>query len=140
MVTLPHEALPKLSSVEEERLTTADLLMQWREATRAAQLAERLAELATRAADQSDASALASEQIARMAEKAAVAAERASQSARKAATRAAALAAENRGMRLREADEAVVNARASELEARLRYEHADHPGPEAHGMRDGDSV
>jgi hypothetical protein len=29
--------------VEEERLTTADLLLQWREATRAAELADRLA-------------------------------------------------------------------------------------------------
>ena len=87
MVTLPAETLGKLFSVEEERLTAADLLMQWREATRAAELAERLAEVATRAADRSDASALASEQVAGMAEKAAVAAERAARTARSAASR-----------------------------------------------------
>ena len=113
-----------LSTVEDERLTTADLLLQWRETTRAAELAERLAELATRAADQADANALASEQIAKMAEKAAVAAERAARSARQAAVHAAALASENRNGRLREADEAVLNARASEADARLRYEQS----------------
>ena len=87
IVTLPAEVLGKLFNVEEERLTAADLLMQWREATRAAELAERLAEVATRAADRSDASALASEQVAGMAEKAAVAAERAARTARSAASR-----------------------------------------------------
>ena len=126
--------------MEEERLTTADLLMQWREATRAAELAERLAEVATRAADQSDASALASEQIARMAEKAAVAAERASRSARNAATRAASLATENRSTRLREADEAVVSARASEAEARVRYEQAHRAGREGPPVQESHGV
>ena len=87
MVTLPAGGPGKLFSVEEERLTTADLLMQWRDATRAAELAERLAEVATRAADQSDASALTSEQVAGMAEQAAVAAERAARTARRAASK-----------------------------------------------------
>jgi hypothetical protein len=123
--------------VEEERLTTADLLTQWREATRAAELAERLAELATRAAERSDANAVAYEQIARMAEKAGIAAERASQSARKAATNAAAHAAEDRQLRLRDADEAVVNARASEIEARTRYERAEVVGGAGHPVQDG---
>ena len=126
--------------MEEERLTTADLLMQWREATRAAELADRLAEVATRAADQSDASALASEQIAKMAEKAAVAAERAARSARKAATTAAALASENRETRLREADEAVVHARASETQARVRYEQSHRAGGEGPRVQDGHGV
>lgn len=113
--------------MEEERLTTADLLTQWRDATRAAELAERLAEVATRSADESDAKALASEQIARMAEKAGVAAERASRSARKAATTAAALAAEERQLR-------------------TRYEYAEVGGgggrPVRHGpgMKDSDRV
>ena len=114
--------------MEEERLTTADLLLQWREATRAAELADRLAEVAARAADQSDANALASEQIAKMAERAATAAERAARSARKAATRAWALAQENRDQRLRDAAAAVDTARASEGEARMRYEEAENTG------------
>jgi hypothetical protein len=125
-----------LSRVEEERLTTADLLLQWREATRAAELADRLAELALSAAEQSDSNALASEQIARMAEKAAVAAERAAQSARKAATKASALALENRAQRLRDADEAVVTARASEAEARQRYELSRGEPEDRHGAQD----
>ena len=114
-----------LCIVEDEPLTTADLLNQWREATRAAELAERLSEIATRAADLADAHALASEQIARMAEKAAVASERAALSARKAARHAAELAAENRDDRLREAHETVASARASEAQARGRFEADD---------------
>ena len=69
--------------------------MQWRDATRAAELAERLAEIATEAADHADRSALASDPIARMAEKAAVAAEHAARTARKAARQAADLAIEH---------------------------------------------
>jgi hypothetical protein len=111
--------------VEEERVTTADLLAQWREATRAAELAERLAVMATQAADQADANALGSDQIASLAEKAAVAAERAATTARKAATRATALASENRHERLRDADTAVTAARGSETGARERYDEAE---------------
>ena len=74
-----------LVNVDDERLSTGELLMQWRDATRAAELAERLAEIAAQAADQADRGALASDQIARMAQRAAVAAERAARSARKAA-------------------------------------------------------
>lgn len=112
-------------SVEEERVTTADLLLRWREATRAAELAERLAVVATQAADQTDANALASEQIAGLAEKAAAAAERAATTARKAATRAAALVSEHRHERLRDANAAVTAARASETEARERFEQQE---------------
>ena len=126
--------------MEEERLTTADLLTQWREATRAAELAERLAELAARAADHSDANTQASEQIATMAEKAGIAAERASQSARKAATKAAALAAGKREIRLREAHAAVATARVSEIEARTRYERAEVAGGAGPGIKDSDRV
>ena len=99
--------------------------MQWRDATRAAELAERLAEIATEAADHADRSALASDQIARMADKAAVAAERAARSARKAARQAADLAIEHREQRLPVADEALVTARASEAQARGRYHEAE---------------
>ena len=114
-----------LVNVDDERLSTSELLMQWRDATRAAELAERLAEIAAQAADQSDRGALASDQIARMAEKAAVAAERAARSARKAAGPAAERAVANRAPRLRGAAEARVTARASETEARGRFEDAE---------------
>ncbi len=114
-----------LVNVDDERLSTSELLMQWRDATRAAELAERLAEIASQAADQADRGALASDQIARMAEKAAVAAERAARSARKAAGQAAELAVENREQRLRGADDELVTARASETEARGRFQDAE---------------
>jgi hypothetical protein len=120
-------------SVYDERLSTSELLMQWRDAKRAAELAERLAELATQAADQADRSALASDQIARMAEKAALAAERAARSARKAAGQAADLATENREQRLRVADDALVTARASEAHARGRYHEAEQAAGDRHG-------
>lgn len=115
-------------------MTTADLLSQWRDATHAAELAERLAALAIQAAEQADANALASDQIARMAEKAAIAAERASVTARKAARHAAELAASNRNGRLRDADDAVVTARANEVEARRRYEDSESESREARSV------
>lgn len=105
--------------------TAAELLEQWREATRAAELAERLAELAMLSASQADRSAVVSEQIARMAEKAAVAAERAATSARKAATQAQQLADDNRDRRLPDAQSAVDAARLWEGQARDRYQDAD---------------
>ena len=111
--------------MDDEQPTTGELLTQWRDATRAAELAERLAEIALQAADQADRSALASDHIARMAEKAAVAAERAARSARQAARQAADLAVENREQRLRVADEELVTARASESHARGRYHEAE---------------
>ena len=120
-------------NVDDERPNTGELLMQWRDATRAAELAERLAEIATQAADQADRSALASDQIARMAEKAASAAERAARSARKAARQAADLATENREQRLRVSGEALKTARASEAQARGRYHEAE----QAAGDRQG---
>ena len=111
--------------MDDERPTTGELLTQWRDATRAAELAERLADIASEAAGQADRSALASDQIARMAEKAAVAAERAARSARKAARMAADLAVEHREHRVRVADEELVTARASEDHARGRYHEAE---------------
>ena len=124
-VTHPCVQSGNLSIVDPEPPTTAELLTQWHDATRAAELAERLADIATHAADQADANALASEQIARMAEKAAVAAERAASTARKGAIQACTLAVENRRHRLREASDAVELARASEADARQRYHDAE---------------
>jgi len=126
--------------VEEEVVNTADLLTAWRDATRAAELADRLAQMAADAAETADRSAMASEEIAKMAERAARAADRAALSARDAAKRAADLARESRERRLLDADTLVTNARAEEAaareayhqresEARNRHEHEDGPKP-----------
>jgi hypothetical protein len=68
------------------------LLDAWREAMRAAELAERLARLAEATAEDADESAAASEEIAQLAERAADAASNAAQSARNAANRTATIA------------------------------------------------
>ena len=120
--------------MNEKPPTTADLLNAWRETTRAAELAERLATLAGEAAEQADQNALASEQIARMAERAATAAERAARGARDAANRAMELAQKNRAGRLPDAQRAVLDARAGEDAARERYHEAE---ADAHRRVDG---
>lgn len=111
--------------VFEEPVTTGQLLEQWREATRAAQLAERLAELARASVERADRDALAADDIAQMAEQTATHAERAARVAREAAVRAATFAAEERGDRLNEADHAVGATSAGETEARERYHEAE---------------
>jgi hypothetical protein len=111
--------------VSDEPITTAELLEQWREATRAADLAERLAELARSSVERSDRDALAATEIARMAERAAKHAERAARVARGAATRAAAFAAENRSGRLADAEDAVSTTRDAEVVARDRYHRGE---------------
>jgi hypothetical protein len=78
--------------VDDIVITTADLLDAWREAVRAAELAERLARLAEAAADDADESAKAADEIAQLAERAAVAATSAAETARNAAHRTAAVA------------------------------------------------
>jgi hypothetical protein len=119
--------------VEEEVLTTEELLEQWRDATRAAELAERLAQLAAEGAERADQNAAAAEEIARMAERAAKAAERAAVSARKAATRAATFARESRAGRLADADQTLVDTRAEEAAARDRFHDAEQAARDRHG-------
>lgn len=119
--------------MDEEVLTTQELLEQWREATRAAELAERLAKLATESAARADQAAAGGEEIARMAERAAKAAERAARSARKAADRAAAFARDNRSGSLAAADQSVVDTRAEEGAARDRYHEAEQAARDRHG-------
>jgi hypothetical protein len=111
--------------VDDEVLTTHDLLEQWREATRAAELAERLAKLAAESAVRADQAAVGSDEIARMAERAAKAADRAALSARKAADQAATFARENRAGTLADADQSVVHARTEETAAGERYHGAE---------------
>ena len=88
-------------------MTTAELLEKWREATRAAELAKRLAEAALETAERADKSAVASEDIAKMAERAAEAAADAAAIARRAADEATAFANDIGGTRLRNANELV---------------------------------
>jgi methyl-accepting chemotaxis protein len=74
--------------MEDDVVTASDVLEQWRDATRAAELAERLADLANESAARSDDASRAAHEIADMANRAAVAAGRASEVARKAADQA----------------------------------------------------
>jgi hypothetical protein len=73
--------------VLEEVTTTQDLLDAWREAIRAAELADRLAELASQAVAKAEADAIAAADLAAMAERAADAAQAAAIKARAEAKR-----------------------------------------------------
>ena len=72
--------------------STGELLDAWRDATRAAELADSLSSNASDASTLADEAEAAAEEIARLAEQAATAAERAAVTARTAALRANALA------------------------------------------------
>ena len=113
-------------------MTTSELLEQWREATRAAELAERLAQLAQRSVERSDKDAVAAQEIAKIAERAAKHAERTARIAREASDRALAFAAENREGYLAEADATVVSARGEESAARTRYHAAEQAARDRH--------
>lgn len=75
--------------MKENHKSAAELLQEWRDATRAAELAERLAQLATSSAERADRDAAGAAEIAKMAERAAGHAERAARVARRAAGRRA---------------------------------------------------
>lgn len=111
--------------VANEAVTTADLLRAWREATQAADLAERLARAAHESADEADASALADEEVATLAERAAGAADRAAEAAWATATRARELATKRRDNEAYHADLALSDTRAAEAEARDLYHEAE---------------
>ena len=106
-------------------MTTSDLLEAWREATRAAELAERLATIALTAAEDAERNAMASEEIAEMAERAAEAAQHAAETARRAAARAREFATSARDSKLRDADHDVVEARAAAERAGKMYHKAE---------------
>jgi methyl-accepting chemotaxis protein len=126
-----HAAI--LVGMEDERPKVGDLLNAWRDAARAAELADRLSQIAAEAAEQADRTAAASEEIAEMAETAAVAAERAASTARIAAKRAAELAADHRSRRLTDAMDAVTEARHAESAAAEAYHEAEHRARDRHG-------
>jgi len=105
----PGEPL-RSPSMLDEPVTTADLLNAWREATRAAELAERLARLAAETATRAGVSADVAEEIAFMAEQTA-------ESANTAAVRARVVATEARQVAVRDR-EATIDASASEASTR----------------------
>ena len=99
----------------EERKTTGELLDAWRDATRAAELADSLAASASDTSILADSTADAAEQIAKLAEKAAKAAERAALTARDAARRAADLARSSREKNVSGGDHAAAAHAAEEV-------------------------
>ena len=113
-------------------MSTGELLEQWREATRAAKLAERLAELAKASVERADRDLVAADDIAEVAEGAANHAERAARLAREAAGRARAFANQERGNRMAESDVAVAATQADETDARNRYHDAETEARERH--------
>lgn len=113
-----------MAAVIEEPMTTAELLEQWREATRAAELAARLAKMAAESVDRTEKGATAAEELAQLAERAAEAASAAAETARRAADQAAALARESVADRERD-DQVTTAAQASEGDARERYHEAE---------------
>ena len=115
---------PHHRKVDLEVMSTAELLDAWRDASRAAELAERLAELARAAAIKGDRDANTAHEIATLAEEVAASAERAAQAARDAAR----TAADEAGVLHAESDrasEAASNARASASEARDEFHHGE---------------
>ncbi len=109
-------------------MTTAELLAAWRQATRAADEAARLARLAEEAADKADIDADAAAEIAELAQKAVEAAQRAAVRAQLAADRAAAFAAATRNPGVGDARREEDLARAFETEARERFHDAEDEG------------
>jgi hypothetical protein len=105
-------------------MSTGDLLEAWRDAVRAAELAERLATAAAQAADDADLRAVASEDLAELAEQAAASAMRAADRARATATEASALAKRLRDDSLSDATGTVTRTRLVETEARDAYHEA----------------
>jgi hypothetical protein len=121
------------AAVIDEPLSTSELLEQWRDATRAAELAERLAQLARVSAERSDKDSVAAQEIAKIAERAAKHAERTARIAREAADRAMAYAQENRSANLAGAEAAATETRANESAARVRYHDAERAVHERQG-------
>ena len=115
---------PHADPVLEEPVTTSDLLNAWREATRAADLAERLATLAAETARRATVSADTAEEIAAMAERAAESAAAAADRAR-AAAREARQAAENDQGATVEAERIQAGTRDFEAAARDAYHDAE---------------
>ena len=107
----------------DDVVTPADLLERWRDATRAAELANRLARVAEEASTQAQLDAASSEEIAVLAERAAAAADQAARTAREAADRTAAKSA-SRGDAMRIAQANAQSSDDAEGAARDAYRGA----------------
>jgi hypothetical protein len=110
------------------QVSKEQLLAAWREAVRAAEMAERVATAAAEAASQADVRAEVSSELADLAERAAESAARAAQRARAVATEAAAAAQGFKEMGGASA-QTLNDARAAEKKARDAY-HDHHNGEE----------
>ena len=113
--------------MDEVVVSAAELQDAWREAMRAAELAERLTRHAEAAAEDAEESASSSEEIAELAERAAVAASNAAQRARNVADRTASVAKERRE-RVTNAQDFERTARQAEVSANDDYRGAQHGG------------
>jgi methyl-accepting chemotaxis protein len=107
--------------VHEERVTAADMLEAWRDATRAAELADRLAKMAAETADRAEVTASGADEVAKLAERAAEAAEAAARRARESAEQARAIAQESRDRGLPDAEAQHAGMRDLETKAREAY-------------------
>ena len=112
-------------------MSTHELLDAWRDATRAAELAERLATSALRAVDDAESDESAAYTLVALAEEAAAAAERAAEAARKAAARAVARTAQAKRDRTG-ADQTASDTRVTESDAAGRYHDAERAAREKH--------
>ena len=115
----------------EEEMSTAELLEQWREATRAAELAARLAKMAADSVERTSKGAIRAEDLAQLAERAAAAASEAAATARNAADEARALAEQS--VQNNDRDQAtLVDAQGEEDAARGRYHEAERQARDRH--------
>ena len=115
---------PDDGAVNEEPMSTAELLEQWREAIRASELAARLAKIAADSVERTASQATAAEELAKLAERAAEAASEAATTARNAAALAADIARQSATDQTRD-DDALTAARGLEGKARDSYHDAE---------------
>ena len=112
-------------------MSTGELLDAWRDATRAAELADRLATSALRAVDDAESDEATAHALVALAEEAAAAAERAAEAARKAAHRAVARTLQAKRDQSG-ADQTASETRATESEAAGRYHDAERLARDKH--------
>jgi hypothetical protein len=113
--------------------TTADLLESWRDATRAAELAERLALVATKNAERANLNADEAEEVAVLAEQAAASAAAAGERARRAADQARLNARQSADVDLVEANAQHDGSRTAEVGAKAAYHDAEAAARARHG-------
>lgn len=112
------------AQVDPDVMSTSELLDAWRDASRAAELAERLAEVARTALEKGERDAASTEEVATLAEEVAASASRAAAAAREAARIAATEASDLRDG-LGNADRSAIDFRTAEGTARDRYHDAE---------------